>query len=75
MLDGIPAEGSPIFRVHLGTVIGPHKVLTMLRGTTRLALNDDYGFVQMRYPDGNLADQAKWDGGAGRRPPPPARPW
>ena len=56
MLDDIPAAGSRIFHIYQGTIIGPHKVLVMFRGVTHLALNDDYDFVQLPYPDGELVD-------------------
>ena len=38
----------------------------MFCSTTRLALNDDYDFVQLRYPDGSLAHEVMWDHDPGR---------
>lgn len=61
LLDDIPAAGSDFFHIHLGTIIPPHKVMVFLRDTTHLALNDDYDFVQLRYPDGSLVDEVFWD--------------
>jgi hypothetical protein len=60
-LDDIPAEGSDIYRIAQGTILRRYKVMVIYRGTTRLALNDDYDFVQLRYPDGTLADEVFWE--------------
>ena len=61
MLDDIPGAGSGIFPIHDGTIIEPGKPLVMVRSVTRLALNGDYDLVQLRYPDGELADEVGWE--------------
>ena len=60
-LDDIPGAGSGVFRIHDGTIIEPGKVLVMFRSVSGLALNDDYDLVQLRYPDGELADEVGWE--------------